>query len=380
MIQNNIRFLQGNEAFALAGINAGARFFAGYPISPATEIAEICSDMLPANDGVYIQMEDEIASIAAVIGASLGGWKAFTATSGPGFALMLENLGFAVMAEVPCVVINVQRFGPSTGVATSPSQGDVMTVRWGINGDHSIIVLTPSSVQECYDFTIEAFNLAERFRTPVIVLADAALAHLRENVTLTPSEKIKIINRLKPVGKVEDYRPYAPGANGVPLLSYFGDDHILHVTGLLHDEQGYSSTNPGTAKKMVRRLVDKIERHRKELPEPVRFGPDNAKILLISFGIAARAAHEAVHRLNKEGKPAALLQLRTIWPFPEEEVNKACAEASDVFVIEMNAGQVRREVRACGVPPEKTHGINRYDTLPITPTEIVRAIMEAMAK
>lgn len=376
----NTRFLQGNEAFALAGIAAGARFFAGYPISPATEIAEICSVELPKNGGVYIQMEDEIAGIAAVIGASLGGMKAFTATSGPGFALMLENLGFAVMAEVPLVVIDVQRFGPSTGLATSPAQGDVMTVRWGVNGDHSLIALAPASVQECFDLTVTAFNLAERFRAPVIVLADAVLAHLREKVVLPPPEEIKIVNRTKPAGPVEGYRPYAPAVGGVPALPAFGDRYILRVTGIVHDESGYSSADPAVAERLVRRLAGKIEQNTDELPRPVRWGPADAEIVLISFGIAARAAREAVLRANREGTAAALLQLRTLWPFPGGEVLAACSRARKVLVVEMNAGQVRREVQACGVPPEKVAGVNRTDALPVTPSQVLEAIEKAAGK
>ncbi|MCL6635475.1 MAG: 2-oxoacid:acceptor oxidoreductase subunit alpha [Peptococcaceae bacterium] len=372
-----VRFLQGNEAFALGGIAAGARFFAGYPISPATEIAEICSLELPRCGGIYIQMEDEIAGIAAAIGASLGGMKAFTATSGPGFTLMLENLGFAVMAEVPLVVIDVQRFGPGTGLATSPAQGDVMTTRWGVNGDHSIIALAPGSVQECYDLSVEAFNLAERFRTPVIVLADATLAHLRERVRIGVPGEMNIIHRRKPTGPVRNYRPYAPAENGVPILSDFGDKFILRVTGLVHDENGYSSADPRVAQNLVRRLQAKINQYRDELPRPVFYRQDNEEVLVVSFGISSRAAREAVAQANKENLSARLLQLRTLWPFPCEEVIEACKKAKAVLVAEMNAGQIRHEVKACGVPAEKVAGVNRSDTTVITPTQILRAIREA---
>jgi len=379
-MSSNVRFLQGNEAFALAGIDAGARLFAGYPITPATEIAEICSVEMPRHGGIYIQMEDEIASIAAVIGASLGGVKAFTATSGPGLALMLENIGFAVMAEVPCVVIDVQRFGPSTGAATSPSQGDVMTARWGVCGDHSLIVLAPASIQECYDLTVAAFNLAERFRVPVIILADAVLAHLRESAVIPRPGEVKLFDRRKPSGPAAGYRPYAPGPDGVPAPPHFGDEYILRVTGIVHDENGYSSTNPAVADKLIRRLTDKIELHRNELPLPVWFGPAGAEIVLISFGITARAAQEAVLMAGDLGISAGLLQLRTLWPFPEEEIRTACAGARAVLVAEMNAGQVRREVRACGVPPEKLGGVNRVDTLLITPTQVLKTIREVAGR
>lgn len=367
------RFLQGNEACALAGINAGARFYAGYPISPASEIAEICSQLLPLHDGIYVQMEDEIGSIAAVIGAALGGMKAFTATSGPGFSLMQENIGFALMAEVPCVIINVQRFGPSTGIATRPAQGDVMAARWGTHGDHSIIVLSPSSVQECYDLTVEAFNLAERLRTPVIILTDAAVAHLREKINMT--DDLKLVERLKPVGPVESYRPYAPGANGVPAISDYGDKYILRVTGLVHDEEGYPSADPQLADALIKRLADKIENFQHELPQPISYGNENAKIIVISYGISARAARQAVFIAVKEGLSAGMLQLRTLWPFPEEQVMKACSTAATVLVVEMNRGQIMERVKACGLfPPRRIVSVTRTDTGIITPAQVLSAI------
>ncbi|MGQ9532263.1 MAG: 2-oxoacid:acceptor oxidoreductase subunit alpha [Desulfotomaculales bacterium] len=372
-----MEFLQGNEAFARAGVDAGARFFAGYPISPATEIAELCAELMPRHGGIYVQMEDEIASLAAVIGASLGGLKAFTATSGPGLALMLENVGFAVMAEVPCVIIHVQRFGPSTGIATAPAQGDLMTVRWGVNGDHRIVVLTPSSVQECYDLTVEGFNLAERFRVPVIVLADAVLAHLRERVVV--GESLRLVNRARPAGPPHTYRPYRPLEKEVPALAAYGDEYILRVTGLVHDEDGYSTANPEVAAALVRRLVDKVERYREELPGPVYYGSGAPRAVLISFGIAARAARAAVARALGEGINVGLLQLRTLWPFPEEEVVATCREAVRVLVVEMNQGQLCREVRACGIPPHRVSGVNRTDGRPITPAEVLAAIREVVS-
>lgn len=377
---NNTRFLQGNEACALAGITAGARFFAGYPISPASEIAELCSLLLPQQGGIYLQMEDEIASIAAVIGASLGGMKAFTATSGPGLSLMQENIGFAVMAEVPCVIINVQRFGPSTGVATQPGQADVMAARWGTHGDHSIVVLAPTSVQECYDLTVEAFNLAETLRTPVILLTDAILAHLREKVITRKEKELNIKSRKKPLEVSEKYHPYAPGPDGVPVMPDFGDNNILRVTGLVHDEDGYSTANPSIAGKLVRRLQEKIENAAGLMPQPRFFGTDNPEIMVISFGISARSAREAVNRANRQGIKACLIQLPTIWPFPEETVREACSKARAALVVEMNSGQLCREVRACGVPREKVFGINRADTAVITPGEILDAIKGVLTR
>lgn len=370
------RFLQGNEACTLGGIAAGARFFAGYPISPATEISEMCSNLLPEKGGIYVQMEDEIASIAAVIGASLGGVKAFTATSGPGFSLMQENIGFAIMTEVPCVIINVQRFGPSTGIATQPGQGDIMTARWGTHSDHSIIALAPASVQECYDLTAEAFNLAERFRTPVVVLTDATIAHLRETVRIPA--RVKILDRARPSGPAEGYRPYEPGENLVPAPPNYGDRHILRVTGLVHDQEGYSSADPDVAGRLVSRLVDKIERYAHELPQPEYTGPDNPDAVIISYGISARSALSAARRAARQGMSLGVLRLRTIWPFPDRAVVEACAGMSRVVVVvEMNKGQVLREVRAAGV--NRAVGLNRSDTRVIMPGEIIEFVRGMLA-
>jgi 2-oxoglutarate ferredoxin oxidoreductase subunit alpha len=380
MVKNkkNIRFLQGNEACALAGITAGARFFAGYPISPASEIAEISSLLLPQRGGIYLQMEDEIAGIAAVIGASLGGMKSFTATSGPGLSLMQENIGFAIMAEVPCVIINIQRFGPSTGIATQPGQADVMAARWGTHGDHGIVVLAPTSVQECYDLTIEAFNLAETLRTPVILLTDATLAHLREKVVTKNDKELSIAARKKPERLSEDYHPYEPGPNGVPVLPDFGDDNILRVTGLVHDHDGYSTPQPKVAGDLVRRLQQKIESASVIMPKPKLFGSEDPEIVIISFGISARSSREAVNRANSQGIKTCLMQLPTIWPFPEEAVREKCSDAKTVIVVEMNSGQLFREVRASGIQRDKVLSVNRTDTAVITPEEIMNAIKEVV--
>lgn len=369
------QFLQGNEACTLGGLAAGARFFAGYPISPATEISEMCSRLLPQKGGIYVQMEDELASIAAVIGASLGGMKAFTATSGPGFSLMQENIGFAVMAEVPCVIINVQRFGPSTGIATQPGQGDIMTTRWGTHSDHSIVALAPASVQECFDLTVEAFNLAERFRTPVVVLTDATIAHLRETVHIP--DRIKKVHRARPEGPVEDYRPFTPGENLVPVLPNYGDKYILRVTGLVHDQEGYSSADPDVAGQLISRLIDKIDKYALELPAPEYTGPDSPETIIISYGISARSALSAAKRAAQQGMSVGVLRLRTIWPFPDRAVVDACAGAARVVVVEMNKGQVLREVRAAGV--NRAAGLNRSDTRVIMPGEIIDFVKGMLA-
>ena len=372
------KFVQGNEACVLGALDAGAKFFAGYPICPASEIAEMCSEVMPENGGVFIQMEDEIASIAAVIGASLGGMKAFTATSGPGMSLMQENLGFGIIAEVPCVIIDVQRFGPSTGVATKTSQGDIMQARWGTHGDHTIIALTPATVQECYELTIEAFNLAERFSTPVILLTDASLGHLREKITRTESARLNILPRTKPDMPPEQYRPYRTGGRKVPHLSAYGDEHILRVTSLVHDEKGYSSGSAEVSLALAERLEAKIIDFQEELPPAKYYGQEHPQAVVISYGTSARAARAAVDALNAVGKHAVgMLDLKTIWPFPEETIKKTCTDASDVFVVEMNRGQVAGEaakiLRKANVLP-----ILRNDTKIITPGEIESKIKEVL--
>jgi 2-oxoglutarate/2-oxoacid ferredoxin oxidoreductase subunit alpha len=369
-------FVQGNTACALGAINAGARFFAGYPISPASELAEYCSQEMPRLGGIYLQMEDEIGSIAAVIGASLGGMKAFTATSGPGFSLMQENIGYASMAEVPCVIINVQRFGLSTGVATQPGQSDIMQARWGRHGDQTIIALTPSSVQESFDLTVAAFNLAERFSSPVIVLSDAVIAHLRERIDVFEHEELTLIERKKPDLPPEHYRPYRPDARGVPVLSHYGSEHILKTTGLVHTESGNSSNNPAVCAALMDRLEKKIIDYQDELPLPKYYGMKDAEIVLVSFGIAARAAREAVRRANAAGMSTGLIQLQTVWPFPEAAIVEHCSGALQVIVVEMNRGQVSREVERVMAGKGDVHALLRTDTNVFYPQEVLAKINE----
>ncbi|GAW91460.1 2-oxoacid:acceptor oxidoreductase subunit alpha [Calderihabitans maritimus] len=376
---NSLKFWQGNEACVYGAIDAGARFYAGYPISPSTEIAELSSRILPDYGGIYVQMEDEISGIAAVIGASLSGMKAFTATSGPGFSLMQENIGFAIMAEVPCVIINVQRYGVATGVATQPAQSDVMQARWGTHGDHGAIVIAPSSVQECYDLTVEAFNAAERFCHPVIVLTDAALAHLREQVKIPGPSQLRIVERQRPSGPATDYKPYAPDEKLVPRLSSFGDDYILRVTGLVHDERGYSTANPEVARNLTQRLVEKIEKFADELPQPLVYGEEDADIVLISYGMSARAARKAQAMAEDRGIAVKTIQLRTLWPFPEAKVREVCSGAKVVMVPEMNLGQMVLEVERVVGSLAEVKRVSRTDTIVITPEEILKMIEEVAA-
>ncbi len=370
-------FVQGNEACGLGAIAAGAKFFAGYPITPASELAEFCSKEMPKVGGYYFQMEDELASIAAVIGASLGGLRSFTATSGPGMSLMQENLGFAILAEVPCVIINVQRFGPSTGVATRPGQADIMQARWGTHGDHTIIALAPASVQECYDLTIEAFNLAERFSTPVILLSDGALAHLREKISVYDDGELEITPRSAPEIEPEKYLPYRPNEKGVPHLSPYGNRHILRVTSLIHDEKGYSTANPTTARCQLERLETKITGYQEELPQAKCYGSKNPDAVVISFGISARAARQAVHFLNNDNFEIGMMDLKTIWPFPEKNIQEYCSQAEKVFVVEMNRGQLTGEVERI-LPGLEVIPVLRADTQVISPQEIIEKIKEVL--
>jgi 2-oxoglutarate ferredoxin oxidoreductase subunit alpha len=370
-----IKFVQGNEACALGAIAAGARFYAGYPISPATEITELCSVLMPRHGGVYVQMEDEIASLAAVIGASLGGMKAFTATSGPGFSLMQENIGLAIMAEIPCVIINVQRFGVSTGVATKPGQGDVLQARWGTHGEHSNIVISASTVQECFDLTVAAFNLAERFRTPVILLKEAVTAHLREKIVIPAPEDIKLVNRLEPAGKPADYLPFKPVANDIPAMAAMGSEYIMSGTGLMHDEGGYASSDPVVGAALTERLARKIEDYQEELPEPVYYGDPKPQVVIVSYGVTVRAAREALNRIKNKNLRAGAVQLRTIWPFPAAKLQQLCQGARAVIVAEMNRGQLVGEVERA-LPGHQVRFVGQADGEVVLPNQIARAAEE----
>ncbi len=367
--------LQGNEAIVEGAIRAGLKFFAGYPITPATEIAELLALKLPRIGGTFIQMEDEIASIAAVIGASLAGAKSMTATSGPGFSLMQENIGFAIMAEVPCVIVDCMRAGPSTGLPTSPSQGDVMQARWGTHGDHPIIVLCPSTVKECFSLTILAFNFSERFRIPVILLVDEIVAHMRENICLE-DENIEIVNRVKPSVPPEWYIPYEDTPSGVPPMANFGDGYRYHVTGLTHDVKGFPTSRPEEVDPFIRRLFRKISQNFKELQLGESFETEDAEICIIAYGCVARSAKRACIEARQRGIRAGLLKLKTLWPFMRTEVEKVLQRARVVIVPEMNMGQISREVKRVNRGQSKVFTINKVDGTPITPEEILLKIKE----
>ncbi|MFQ6060254.1 MAG: 2-oxoacid:acceptor oxidoreductase subunit alpha [Thermoplasmata archaeon] len=328
-------FLQGNEAVVEGAFHAGCNFYAGYPICPSTEILEILATRMPEVGGTIIQMEDEISSIAAVIGAAWGGAKAMTATSGPGFSLMQENLGYAVLTETPCVVVDVQRGGPSTGQPTLPSQGDVMQARWGTHGSHSIIVLAPSTVRECYHLTVEAFNLSERFRTPVVLLSDGELAHMRERIVL---EDLPVVNRKQfPMGRVTFPLDEEPGY--VSPFPTFGRGHRTHVTGLTHTIVGYPSESTEVQRKLLERLIAKIDDNRDIICRYEVYNPE-AEHLIVSYGTPARCAKEVA----VEREDVGLFQLLTLWPFPSKAFRRAAEGKESILVVEMNEGQLFREV------------------------------------
>lgn len=370
------KLLQGNEACAEGAIYAGARFYAGYPITPSTEIAEIASRRMPQVGGRFIQMEDEIAGMAAVIGASVAGVKAFTATSGPGFSLKQENIGYAVMAEIPCVVINVQRLGPSTGVATAPAQGDVMQARWGTHGDHPAVVFAPSSVRECFDLTVTAFNVSETLRHPVMLLLDEVVGHMREVITLPEPGELPVVDRTGPIPG-EPYLPYG-GEGNVPLFAAFGDGYDYNITGLAHDESGFPTTDGKTVQMLLDRLHNKVETYRDKLTITEELFTDDAELVVFSYGCAARSARQAVKMAREEGLRAGFFRTATLWPFPEHQVAELAKQVKTILVPEMNMGQLVREVQRAAAGRAAVAGVNRYDGEMITPGEILKAIRGAM--
>ncbi|NPV27258.1 MAG: 2-oxoacid:acceptor oxidoreductase subunit alpha [Firmicutes bacterium] len=377
ILPGTVRLLQGNQAIAEGALYAGARFFAGYPITPSSEIAEECARQLPKLGGVYMQMEDEIASMGAIVGASLAGVKSFTATSGPGFSLMQENLGLAIAAEVPCVIVNVQRVGPSTGLATKPAQADIMQIRWGRHGDQTLIALSPASVQECFTLTVQAFNLAEKYRVPVVLAADEIVAHMRENFAIPAPGEIAVIDRKKPTGPPEQYRPFAPEEDGIAPLAAYGSEYVFHVTSSMHGAEGVSNNNPANAAWKIAQLHQKIDRYRDEIVRTRGFEVDDAEVLMVTFGATTRAARAAARHARQEGIKAGVLQLITIWPFPDRELATLAARARMIVVPEMNyAGQVAGEVQRVLGPDVDIRRVNQFNGQIITPQDILKVIRQ----
>ncbi|MFB6097794.1 MAG: 2-oxoacid:acceptor oxidoreductase subunit alpha [Salinibacter sp.] len=366
------RLVQGNEACAHGALYAGCDFYAGYPITPASEVMEILSRELPKRNGSFIQMEDEIGSVSAIVGAAWGGAKAMTATSGPGFSLMQEGLGYAAMTETPCVIMNAQRWGPSTGQPTKPSQGDLMQAIWGTHGDHPVVVLTASSIRDVFETTVMAFNVAEEYRVPVVLLLDEKLAHMRENMVWPEPGDLKVIDRERPADEA-DFEPF-----GSDEFVPFGEGLRFTVSGLAHDEWGALTENE-EAGALLRRLTDKIQDHARDLAHYESLHLDDARRVVVSYGITSRPAESAVHSLRKQGIRAGLLDLKTLWPFPDF-LFEALDEANLILVPELNRGQLVREVQRAAYErlPERVpiKSLGRVDGRLLTPERIADALTE----
>lgn len=377
-MSKKVRLMQGNEACVEGAIAAGMKFYAGYPITPSTEIAEISAEKLPRIGGKFIQMEDEIAGIAAAIGAALTGVKTMTATSGPGFSLKQENIGYAAIAEIPIVIVDVQRGGPSTGQPTSPSQGDMMQAKWGTHGDHPVIALCPSSVKETFDLTVRAFNLAEKYRMPVLLMMDEVIGHMREKIEIPNASELEIIDRKRPNCPSEEYLPFKPEADLVPLMADFGTGYRYHVTGLVHDETGFPSNSTEVADKLVRRLMDKVEIHKEDIITWEEENVEDADVIIFAYGCVARAAKTAMKMLREKGVKVGLFRPITVWPFPEERLIELSKNAKAIVAPEMNLGQMVLEVERLCNKFTKIERLNKVNGEIIYPEEIVAKIQEVL--
>lgn len=370
-----MKLMQGNEAIAEGALAAGVRFFGGYPITPSTEIAEMMAKRLPQVGGTFIQMEDEIASMGVVLGASLAGKKVLTASSGPGISLKQELIGYAAATETPVVIVNVQRVGPSTGQPTAPSQGDVMQARWGTHGDHSIIALSPWSVREAYDIAVKSVNYAERFRTPVILLTDEIVGHLRENVDLP--DNVEIYPRRTPkISRAEGYQPYAPDADLVPNIANFGEGYHIHVTGLIHDETGFPAGSPRITREFIKRMHDKISCAADEIIEVQTEFMDDAEFAVVAYGGTARTAFESVRNARAKGQKVGFIRLITIWPFADKIIFELAKKVRGMLVAELNFGQIVGEVERAAKGQCAVKFCGKYDMTIFEPEEISAAIDE----
>ncbi len=359
-VLTGVHFLDGDHACSEGAIAAGCRFVAGYPITPSTEVVERIAERFPLIGGVFIQMEDEIASSMAIQGAVWAGKKAMTVTSGPGFSLMMEHIGFAAMTETPCVIVDVQRAGPSTGLPTQPAQGDMMQARWGSHGDYGIIALSPNSPQECFDLTIKAFNLSERYRVPILFMMDECVAHMTERVVIPPADEIEIYPRRYYEGLKENYLPYQAEGDLVPAIVRAGDGYRIHVTGLTHDERGYPSMTVDAQERLVHRLINKIRLNADRIVEYREDQVDGADVVVVTYGITSRVAIPAIEQARKEGLKVGHLRLVVVWPFPEKRIRELATKVKGFVVPEINYGQVVLEVERCagGKAPVKlvSHG------------------------
>jgi len=370
-------FLDGDQACTEGALAAGARFAAGYPITPSTEIVERFASRIPTVGGVFIQMEDELASSIAILGAVWGGAKAFTVTSGPGFSLMMEHIGLAAMTETPCVFVNVQRGGPSTGLPTLPGQADMMQARWGSHGDYAIIALCPSSPQECFDLTIQAFNFSEQFRVPVMFMMDEVVGHMTEKVVIPPAAQIEVTPRRHTKLRPEEYKPYASGEDLVPEMAHAGEGYKFHITGLTHDERGYPAMNPSAQDKLVKRLKEKVERAVDRITMLEEDSLEDAEVIVVSYGITARVAQRAIEMAREKGVKVGKLRLITVWPFPEKRIAQLAEKVKAFVVPEMNLGQMVHEVERAAAGRARAILVPHAGGSVHRPEEILNVILEA---
>jgi len=375
-MNNKVAFLQGNEAAAYGALYAGCNFFAGYPITPSTEVAEVLSAELPKIGGKFIQMEDEIGAMAACLGGALAGSKVLTSTSGPGFSLKQELIGYGCIAEIPCVIINVMRGGPSTGMPTGPSQSDIMAAKWGTHGDHPAICLVPASVQEYFEETVRAFNLSEKYRTPVTVMPDEIIAHMRERIVFPEPGQIEIINRTQPSVPPEQYKPYDTSFGDVPPLAAFGTDYRFHVTGLNKMPDGFPTTKAEIVQAEEERQLRKVDANVDDIVQFEEYCLDDAEIVVVAFGSTSRSARYAINIAREQGIKAGMFRIKTIWPFPDKQI-KALANRVKTFITpEMNLGMCTLEIQRCVEGKAPVHGIFRVDGEPINPDQILDKIKE----
>jgi 2-oxoglutarate ferredoxin oxidoreductase subunit alpha len=376
IVLTGFHFMNGDHACAEGAIAAGCRFFGGYPITPSTEIAERLARRLPEVGGVFIQMEDELGSMASILGASAAGVRAMTATSGPGLSLMMENIGLAVMMEIPCVVIDVQRGSPSTGLPTMPGQSDIMQARWGSHGDYAIVAYAPASPQEMFDLTIRSFNIADRYRVPVLLMADEVVGHMVERVEIPSKEEIEYWQRKQPDdvsgAAVSPFMVNDPDL--VPPMIHAGDGYKVHFTGLTHDERGYPDMSAETHDKLVKRLIDKVKRNRSDIIMTEGFYLEDAEIVVVSYGCTARSARHAVREAREQGIQVGMLRLISIWPFPFDVFQELINGIEKFIVAEMNLGQISLEVERCVKHPVK--GVYHAGGRMIPPEPILEAILE----
>jgi len=370
-------FMNGDVACAEGALAAGCQFFGGYPITPATEIAERMAVRLAQVGGVYIQMEDEIAAMAAILGASWAGVKSMTATSGPGFSLMMENIGLGLCTETPCVVVNVQRAGPSTGLPTQVAQADMMQARWGSHGHYEIIALAPYSAQEAFYQTITAFNLSEKYRLPVLVMTDEIIGHMSEKVIIPEAKRVKTVARSKPKGRKDRFKPYLPGPNGVAPMPAAGEGYNVHITGLTHDEKGYPVMTVEAQAEMMERLTAKIRRNLDDIIQTESYRIDDAEIVIVSYGVSARTSLAAVDEARAQGIKAGMLRLITVWPFPEKQIRELANKVNGFVTVEINLGQIHQEVERCAGGKIPAFLVGHPGGTIIRPEEVLKVLKEA---